>query len=304
MIASLRQLHHLVVLSEEAHFSRAADRLCLSQPALSRSIKGIEEAYGVLLITRGPAGAILTRTGEEVVRLARAVLQNAAHLDETLRAEAGGAAGNVFAGIAPIAASAALSEICTRVLKQRPKVRFYTDVQPNASLATNLISATYDFLLCPPLALNELHAFEVAPAGRIPFDMIVRAGHPLADRRQVTLEEINAFPVIGAHTRRVGRQAEFDPGTSFFGLGPLRLTSDSYDVLSRVAHQSDAIWMSSRAVAREALARGDLVILSSSGLPFPGHVDLAVVTLRGAALSPATREVIADVIDVMGSVAD
>lgn len=299
MKASLRQLRHLVVLSEEGHFGRAAERLSLSQPALSRSIKTVEDSYGVALITRGPTGAALTRTGEEVVRLARTVLQNAAHLDETLRAVVGGESGNVFAGIAPLPAGVALSEICTRVLTNRPGIRLYTDVQPNASLSDNLISARYDFLLCPPLALNALHAFEIEPAGRIPFDMLVRAGHPLASRRRLTLHEINGFPVIGAHTRTVGRPAEFDPGTSFFGLGPLSLSSDSYDTLARVTRDTDAVWMSSRYAARESVRKGELVILPTGGLQFPDTVDLAIVTLRGASLSPATRAVIGDILDVM-----
>ena len=227
--------------------SRAADRLALTQPALSRSIKAIEDAYGLRLIDRDPAGSVLTRAGEEVVRLARVTLQNVAHLDETLRAEAEGSAGNVFAGVAPLPASAALSEICTRVLTQRPGFRLYTDIQPNASLSDSLIAAKYDFILCPPLALPELHDFDVRPAGRIQFDMVVRSGHPLAGRDRISIEEINAFPVIGAHTRPVGRPAEFDPATSFFGLGPLRLTSDSYDVLTRVVLSTDAVCTLSRA---------------------------------------------------------
>lgn len=81
MIITLRQLKHLIILSEEGHFSLAADRLALTQPALSPSIKPIEDAYGVRLIDRDRAGSVLTRAGEEVVRLARVTLQNVAHLD-------------------------------------------------------------------------------------------------------------------------------------------------------------------------------------------------------------------------------
>lgn len=299
MTITLRQLKHLVVLSEEGHFGRAADRLALTQPALSRSIKAIEDAYGVRLIDRDPAGSVLTRAGEEVVRLARATLQNVAHLDETLRAEAEGSAGNVFAGVAPLPASAALSEICMRVLTQRPGIRLYTDIQPNASLSDGLIAAKYDFILCPPLALPELHDFDVRPVGRIPFDMVVRRDHPLAGRKRVSLEDIKAFPVIGAHTRPVGRPAEFDRGTGFFGLGPLSLTSDSYDVLTRVVLSTDAVCMSSRDAIRQELASGKLATLSTAGLPFPEHVDLAIVTLRGASLSPATQAVIQDILEVL-----
>lgn len=299
MNLSLRQLQHLVILSEEGHFGRASERIGLSQPALSRSIKAAEDAYDVMLIERGATGASLTRTGEEVVRLARGLLQNAAHLDETLRAEAGGNAGTVFAGFAPLPAGVALSAICARVLKRRPGIRFYTDVQPNAALAGHLIAATYDFLLCPPLALNSLHDFDVIPAGSIPFDMIVRSGHPLVKRRKLTMDDINAFPVIGAHTSAVGRQAEFDPGTSFFGLGALSLTSDNYDVLAQVTQETDAIWMSSRLAAKSGLRAGALALLPTSGLQFPERVELAVVTLRNASLSPATQALIGDILDTL-----
>lgn len=301
MNITIRQLRHLVVLSEERHFSRAADRLALTQPALSRSIRAIEDAYGIRLIERDPSGSGLTRAGEEVVRLARITLQNVAHLDETLRAEAGGSAGNVFAGIAPLPAGAVLSDICTRVLTRRPGIRLYTDIQPNASLAENLIAARYDFILCPPLALRELHDFDVTPAGSIPFDMIVRAGHPLDGRDNISIEDINAFPVIGAHTRAVGRPAEFDPGTGFYGLGPLSLTSDSYDVLTRVVLSTDAVCMSSRKAVHAELASGKLATLPKTGLPFPDHVDLAIVTLRGSSLSPATQRVINDIVEFLAS---
>jgi DNA-binding transcriptional LysR family regulator len=298
MHLTLRQLKHLVVLSEEGHFGRAADRLGLSQPALSRSIKAAEDAYGVGLIDRSATGAALTRTGEEAVRLARNLLQSAAHFDETLKAEAGGDAGTVYAGIAPLPAGVALAAICTRVLTTRPGLRFYTDVQPNAALAGHLIAATYDFLLCPTLALNSLHDFDVIPAGAIPFDMIVRSGHPLAKRCKLTMAEINAFPVIGAHTSAVGRQADFDPGTSFFGLGALNLTSDNYHVLAQVTEDTDAIWMSSRLAAKGGLRNGALTLLPTAGLQFPERVDLAIVTLRNASLSPATQAVIDDILDV------
>jgi DNA-binding transcriptional LysR family regulator len=298
MNLSLRQLRHLVVLSEERQFGRAAIRLGLSQPALSRSIKAMEDAYGLILVERRQDGVFLTHAGEDAVRLARKLLLDASHLDETLRAEAGGAKGTVFAGFAPLPARLVLTDVCTRVLNSRPGLRFYTDVQPNAALAENLVSAKYDFILCPPLALHQLDAFDVVKAGQIFFDMLVREGHPLLRRKKITLEEINAFPVIGAHTRPVGRQAEFDPGTIFFGLGPLSLTSDNYDSLACVTQRTDAVWMSSRHAAKEEIRSGALVVLPTVALQFPVHVDFAIVTLRGASLSPATRAVMDDVLEV------
>lgn len=299
MNVSLRQLRHLVVLSEEAHYGHAAERLGLSQPALSRSIKAIEDYYGVVLIDRSGAGIQPTRLGEETIRLARGILQNADHLDETIRAEAGGMAGSVFAGIAPLAASVCLSAICTDILASRPGIRLYTDVQPNASLADHLLQATYDFLLCPPLGLPTLHAFDVQPVGSIPFDLIVRAGHPLAEEGHLTMEDVRFYPIIGAHTGPAGRQADFDPGTSFFGLGPLSLTCDNYDVLARVTRESDSVWLASRFAVTEQITKGELVVIDHNELGLPETVELAIVTLKSATLSQATLEVISVIKSVM-----
>ena len=299
MTVSLRQLRHLVAVSEEAHFGRAAERLGLSQPALSRSIKAIEDNYGVTLIDRGGAGAIPTRTGEEAIRLARGILQNAAHLDETIRAEVDGSGGSVFAGIAPLAASAVLSRICSHIVTSRPSIRLYTDVQPNLSLSDLLLQSTYDFLLCPPLGLPTMHAFEVEPVGSIPFDLIVRAGHPLVEDGYLSIEKIRFFPVIGAHTSPAGRQADFNPGTSFFGFGPLSLTCDNYDVLARVTRESNSVWLASRFAACQQIDMGELVVLPCNNLGLPETVELAIVTLKSATLSRATLEVMRVVKNVM-----
>lgn len=129
--------------------------------------------------------------------------------------------------------------------------------------------------------------------------MVVRRGHPRAGRKRVSLEDIKVFPGIGSHTRPVGRPAEFDPGTGFSGLGPLSVTSDSCDILIRVVLSTDAVCMSSRDAIRQELTSEKLATLSRAGLPFPEHVDLAIVTLRGASLSPATQAVIEDVLDVL-----
>jgi DNA-binding transcriptional LysR family regulator len=299
MNIGLRQLRHLIVLAEEGHFGRAAERLALSQPALSRSVKAVEDAYGVALVQRGPAGATLTRTGEEIVRLARPILQSANHLDETLRAQAGGDAGNVFLGIAPLPASLILSEVCTRVLQSRTGVRLYTDVQPNASLYTHLINATYDFIVCSTLALPDVDKVKVTPAGIVPFDIIVRASHPLARRERVTMADLNAYPVIGAHMRPMGRQAEFHADTSFAELGSLSLSCDNYDVLLRVTQNTDSVWMSSRLAARRAIESNELVTLPLDGLDWPDRAEFAIVTLRNASLSPATHAVMDEVIVAM-----
>ncbi|WP_433656169.1 LysR family transcriptional regulator [Nocardia sp. CA-128927] len=87
----LRQLRYFVVLAEELHFRRAAERLFISTPTLSQQIKVLEREMGGALLSRDPrveltaAGEVLFRTGKEVLRSVDAAVR------ETRRASAAGA---------------------------------------------------------------------------------------------------------------------------------------------------------------------------------------------------------------------
>ena len=87
----LRQLRSFIAAAEEGNISRAAQRLNLTQPALSRQIKGLEEETGVALLERGahsfkltPAGEMLLREGRELIQRADGLL---VRLQETARAQ-------------------------------------------------------------------------------------------------------------------------------------------------------------------------------------------------------------------------
>ena len=71
----LRDLRHFVVLAEELHLTRAAERLYLSQPALSKQLRSMEERLGFALFLRRPRGLELTRHGEVLLPVAREIVE-------------------------------------------------------------------------------------------------------------------------------------------------------------------------------------------------------------------------------------
>jgi DNA-binding transcriptional LysR family regulator len=71
---SLTQLRYFVAVAEERHFTRAAKRLAVSQPPLSRSIRALEEEVGADLLRRTPRGAELTPSGAVLLSRARTIL--------------------------------------------------------------------------------------------------------------------------------------------------------------------------------------------------------------------------------------
>ncbi|MEW2301162.1 LysR substrate-binding domain-containing protein [Streptomyces sp. NPDC006655] len=85
----LRTLRYFVAVAEELHFGRAAARLHMSQPPLSRAIRALEAETGAVLLERSSAGVALTPVGAVLLTEARALLDRA----ETLRARVAAAAG-------------------------------------------------------------------------------------------------------------------------------------------------------------------------------------------------------------------
>jgi LysR family hca operon transcriptional activator len=80
-----RHLRYFVAVTEEGTFTRAARRLYIAQPALSKQIHDLEERVGAPLLVRGSRGVTLTPAGSELLGHARVLLAREAHARESVR---------------------------------------------------------------------------------------------------------------------------------------------------------------------------------------------------------------------------
>ncbi|MGB0671751.1 MAG: LysR family transcriptional regulator, partial [Rhodospirillales bacterium] len=94
----LRHLRYFVALAEERHFGRAAARLQISQPPLTRQIRQLEEYLGLQLVIRTPKGADLTSAGETFYTEARHLLRTADTVVERTRQASRGEIGRLDVG--------------------------------------------------------------------------------------------------------------------------------------------------------------------------------------------------------------
>lgn len=194
----LRHLRYFVAVAEEKSVSRAAHRLRVAQPALSRQIHALERELGLELLARQAAGVTLTPVGEAIASRARAILEHASMLVRRAGDAAQGLSGRLVIGVGRSAwwleqiqpAEAAIRE-------QLPDVELeIREVEPGPMQWEQLSAGTLDLAigLQSPLATPN---FAWAPLFDVPFDCaIVPVETPLASRSLLRAEDLSNLPLL------------------------------------------------------------------------------------------------------------
>lgn len=254
---NLRQLHHVVLLAEEAHFGRAAERAFLSQSAFSRSIAALEDEVEMRLVDRGPGFLRLTAAGECLVARARRLLSGSADLARELSMLRSGDLGDIAVGAGPYSAATLLAPAIAQLQSEHPSVRARVEIAQPQVLLEQLVNGKLDFCLTDLTDLSGMEQCRAEPLGTAPGALFVRAEHPLAARRQVTLAELRSAHYASVHmpqpiSRRLGKLL----GTGAHGGLPLSFECDSALVLRDYALHHDAVVFASQDVFAMEVATG------------------------------------------------
>src|SRR6267378_4753074 len=193
----LRHLRYFVAVAEEQSVTRAAARLHVSQPPLSRQIRDLEDEIGVALFDHGAKSVRLTETGKVFLNEARAVVERANEAVHLVKAVAGGKRGEIHVGYV----SALSTEILPRALRLFQEANPYVRVQlHDMSMQEVLQGLSEEKLnialveqvprkLMTGLTFEELH--------RDPVCLAAHPAHPLAHVRKVGLEQVARERLIG-----------------------------------------------------------------------------------------------------------
>ncbi len=194
MDLDLRLARAFVVVAEEEHIGRAADRLHLSQPGLTKQVRRLERLVGVALLQRDGRGIRLTRAGETFATEARALLERAERLVAATRQAARAEAGVVRLGFVPplpAAVSARLGEVDSPV-----ELRRVDWVRRDEVLAAGEVD------LCVLALPIGSPAAEYVVVWREPRVAGFPAAHPLAAREELSIREVDDEPIVDLPTHR------------------------------------------------------------------------------------------------------
>jgi len=282
----LRHLRYFVAVAEAENVSRAALKLHVSQPALSRQIRDLEEELGFLLLERRAKSVRLTEAGRAFLTEACAVLQRAEDAVKAARAIATGG-GELHVGYAPSPTArilpAALRAFQTELPNVRVKLHDLSTEEMLAGLRDGRLQIAFVVRLTPAM-LRGLRFEELA---RDSICLAVAPKHPLAGRRTVTLAEAAREPLI-TYSRKDYPEAHEMLDAMFAGIkGKPRIAEEHDSVSSLIAavESGAGVALAPQSLTCTAGPRLKLIPLS----PAPEPLIIGAAWIKDRLTAPAER---------------
>lgn len=200
-IVDFRQLQYFVTLAEELHFGRAANRLQITQPALSKQIAGLEKTIGVQLLFRTKRTVELTHAGQTFLQQAHQLLSQKETAIQLTRRTGDGDIGHLSIGFTQTATQTVLPTLLRDFLQRYPKVEIGMAELATEAQVTALNQDEIDIaFLHPPIDQRGLQVYSILQEH---FVAVLPPQHPLGSYDTVPLEALAHEPLI-IHPRKEG----------------------------------------------------------------------------------------------------
>ena len=185
---TLTELKYIVAVAREKHFGRAAEACFVSQPTLSVAIKKLEEELDVKIFERGASEVSATPLGEQIVRQAQQVIEQAQAIREIAKLGKDPVSGPLRLGVIYTIGPYLLPELVRQAIERVPQMPLMLQENFSAKLLDMLRTGELDCaIMAEPFPDTGL---AMAPLYDEPFVAAVPAGHPFAKRKHITAEEL------------------------------------------------------------------------------------------------------------------
>ncbi|MEM1232002.1 MAG: LysR family transcriptional regulator, partial [Pseudomonadota bacterium] len=285
----LRQLRHFVAVFERGNLSKAAEAIPISQPALTRSVKTLEDQLGVELFERHARGATPTAAGERLYHHAKSILAECARASRDAAAPLDELSGSVAVGVGALFSTHIVDQMVVRFTQDNPKVklRVHQGYFEDLIKLLDLGEIELAFVNFPLLSLPENMEFE--PLMAVHTSAFASAEHPLADSETVAMKELQ-----GARWATVDQPHAVDLLEAMFvseGLAAplISVQTNSLSLIKSVVLSSEFIGLLPDHMFEAELAEGRVVRVPLPNMPLVRSAGL--ITRKEGFQRPITRAV-------------
>jgi LysR family hydrogen peroxide-inducible transcriptional activator len=191
---NLRDLTYIVAVAETRHFGRAAQRCFVSQPTLSGQVKKLEDELGVTIFERSNRAVDITPVGQEILRHARRLLEQADAIEQVARAAQDPLAGPLRIGAIPTLSPYLMPQLLRPLREQYPRLKLILREEVTDALLLRLRRHELDALLLATPAedsdLDQILLFDE------PFWLAHPPDHPLAARAEIGDRDLESAELL------------------------------------------------------------------------------------------------------------
>lgn len=283
----LRQLRYFIALTEHRSFVRAAESIGITQPAFSRSIQALEQAFGCQLVDRGSKDLRLTPQGETVLRHARSLVRGAHNLLHDVGRMNSLDAGELYFGAEQGPAESLLPKALGQFIRLHPKVQTHFELDHGQALGRALLRDEIEFFLADGRQFEADPNFQSQPLSPRSARFFCHPRHPLLLKDSISTNDLFGYPLV---------MPRLDPGerkklAALSGLADFSpaLECEQASLALQVVLQGDVVGLGFDDVLQPWLQRGQVRELSCRNQDQPVRVFTSVVTRTGYRLSSAAH---------------
>ncbi|WP_030173915.1 LysR substrate-binding domain-containing protein [Spirillospora albida] len=192
----LRHLVLVVAIADQGSVLRAAERLRLAQPAVTRSLREVERVLGVELFTRGPRGVTPTMYGDAFLEHARAVLAELRRAGDRIGGLADGEVGTVAIGTLLAGSNVLLPRAIAALKRERPGITVIVREATFNAQVPRLLDGEIDLILGRLNPIEDVRGLRQITLYGEPVRLVARTDHPARQKGDLTLADLCDHPWV------------------------------------------------------------------------------------------------------------
>ncbi|MBT0720780.1 HTH-type transcriptional regulator CysB [Tatumella sp. TA1] len=262
----LQQLRYIVeVVNHNLNVSSTAEGLYTSQPGISKQVRMLEDELGIQIFARsGKHLTQVTPAGQEIIRIAREVLSKVDAIKSVAGEHTWPDQGSLYVATTHTQARYALPETIKGFMHKYPRVSLHMHQGSPTQIAESVSKGNADFAI----ATEALHLYDdliMLPCYHWNRSIVVPPSHPLAQKKEVTIQELAEYPLVTYTFGFTGR-SELDTAFSHAGLTPkIVFTATDADVIKTYVRLGLGIGVIA-SMAVDPISDPDLVGIDASNI--------------------------------------